>query len=389
MNHAFLLAKVLDIKYLASFPLIWYFLWLTDLRMGKDIEIIWPEGQTKGDGIMKIGELRALLNGYSEHQLRMIIAEIYKAIPKSVKEDKEIDSILTNPEDVVKPRAHSKKHEQLPDIGILREETTQFIEYAYQQYFLSPNSHVPKKERPKWRFTAKRLYRSLVALAVDEANLPLASELLTKLYTMLCYSCEYTLFSAYDTFESVGIEQTTFFENVLELKFRHESPPEFVRNAIKLIVDHSINRYTLYSDLMEITLHYLHNFDILELALNICNELMTETKAKPSKQKNSLSGIGDYRRTRKINNLVEMAFLCYGELQEFEQAIQYFGVNYIENTPEVKLYILLRFLFLFQQEELFIQEYQRALKEKVKPRETLVKLYERVQKTGEFPEFYA
>jgi hypothetical protein len=338
---------------------------------------------------MKVAELRALLKGYSEDQLRVVVVEMYKAIPKSVKEDKEIDSILTNPEEMTAPRAHSRKHEKLPDPGALQEETTRFIEYAYQQYFLSPNTYVSKKERPKWRFTAKRLYKSIITSAENEENLPIASDLLTKLYTMLCYSCEYTLFSAYDTFESVGIEQSTFFGNVLELKFRHESPPEFVKTAINLIVDHALNRYTLYSDLMEISLHYLRSFDIIELAIAVCDQMLLKTKEAPNKQKKGLSGISDYKRNRKLNNLVEMAFLCYGELQEFDTAIEYFKAHYVENDPEVKLYILLRFLFLFQQEELFIQEYENALKEKTKPRKQLREFYEKVKATGEFPAYYA
>jgi hypothetical protein len=337
---------------------------------------------------MKIGELRALLAQYTEQRLRLIIAEMYKAIPKSVREEKEIDDILTHPEELLKPKVHRKKAEAQPRMEELKNEADQFIEYAYQQYYLTPNSHVPKKERPKWRFIVKRLHKSILASAVDEANVPIASELLTKLYTMLCYSCEYTLFSAYDTFESIGIEQTTFFGNVLELKFRHESPMEFARNSIRLIVDHSLNRYTLHSDLMEIALHYLQSLDITELAIQICDELIADTRRQPVSKKSTWMGDVEYRKRRKLNNLVEMAFLCYGELQDFEQGVEYFKANYLETEPEVKLYILLRFLFLFQQEELFVQEYERALKEKIKPRKQLVKLYETVKATGEFPEFF-
>lgn len=337
---------------------------------------------------MKIGELRALLARYSEDRLRVIIAEMYKAIPKSVREEKEIDDLLSSAGEHLKPQAHRKKGEVQPSIEELQHETDQFVRYAYEQYYLSPNSFVPKKERPKWRFIAKRLYKSILASAADEVNIPTASELLTKLYTMLCYSCEYTLFSAYDPFESVGIEQSTFFGSVLELKSRHELPKEFARSSIKLIVDHALNRYTLDSDLMEIALHYFRDLDLTELAIQICDELVAEARRQPITRKSSWIGDVDYRKRRRLNNLVEMAFLCFGELQEFEQGIEYFKTNYVEPDPETKLYVLLRFLFLFQQEELFVREYRTALKEKIKPREQLVKLYERVKTTGELPEFF-
>jgi hypothetical protein len=338
---------------------------------------------------MKVAELRALLEKYSDQQLRVIIAEMYKAIPKAVKEDKEIDSILTNPRDLLERKPPEKKKEPLPDMDELEYETSQFIEYAYQQYYFAPNSYVPKKQRPQWRFVARRLYKSLVAAAAANAeDLPLASELLTKLYVMLCYSCEYVLFSAYDSFESVGIEQATFFRSVLDLKYRHESPDEFVNNSIILIVDHSLNRYTLYSTLMEIAIHYISDLNFIEMALTTCDRIIAETRKEPETKKKGWTDTNDYRKNRKLNNLVEMKFLCYAELQEFEEGIEYFEKNYLEQNLEVKLYILLHLLFLFQQKELFIQIYQKALKQQVKPRERLVKFYETLQSTGEFPEYF-
>jgi hypothetical protein len=90
---------------------------------------------------MKVAELRALLEKYSDQQLRVIIAEMYKAIPKAVKEDKEIDSILTNPRDLLERKPRQKKKELLPGISELEDETTRFIEYAYKQYYFLDFGH--------------------------------------------------------------------------------------------------------------------------------------------------------------------------------------------------------------------------------------------------------
>jgi hypothetical protein len=60
--------------------------------------------------------------------------------------------------------------------------------------------------------------------ATREANVAKAAELLEKLYVMLCYSCRYTLFSAYDSFQSVGVAQEDFFRAVLRHKRHHENP---------------------------------------------------------------------------------------------------------------------------------------------------------------------
>ncbi len=337
---------------------------------------------------MRIAEVRTLLEQYSEQQLRLIIAEMYKAIPKAIKEDKDIDGILTNPNELIPSKARKKKQPPIPDIETLRDETEQFIDDAYNQYYFAPNNIISKRQRPKWRFIAKRLYKALLTAAANEEHLPLASDILTQLYVMLCYSCSYTLFSAYDSFQSVGIEQPVFFKSVLTLKFRHESRQEFITQAISLIVDNSVNRYTLYTTLMEVALEFLTTPDVKERAIQTCDELLQQVKTSPPPQQEAWTGHAEYHRKEKINNLVEMAFLCCGQLHEFERGVQYFVHNYVEKSQEVTLYILLQWLFWFQQKDIFVQEYQKAVNNGITPRERLVNIYDTIQTTGEFPEHF-
>jgi hypothetical protein len=42
---------------------------------------------------MKITELREIIKEYNEEDLRLLIAELYKAMPKALREDKEIDDL--------------------------------------------------------------------------------------------------------------------------------------------------------------------------------------------------------------------------------------------------------------------------------------------------------
>jgi len=228
---------------------------------------------------MRIADVRKLLETYSKTQLQVIIAEMYKAIPKAVKEDKNIDEILTNP-DASTSSKKRRKPVPVPDIESLRDETEQFIDNAYNQYYFAPNSVVSKRNRPKWRFVVKRFYKSLLAVATVEADLPIASDLLEQLYVMLCYSCSYTLFTAYDSFQSVGIEQTTFFQSVLSLKHAHEPLATFVPNAIALIVENSVNRYTLPTTLMHIAMGFFQTPDIQELGIRACDTTITQEKSR-------------------------------------------------------------------------------------------------------------
>jgi len=50
------------------------------------------------------------------------------------------------------------KNEVVQDIEALAFETEQFVSNAYSQYYYIPNSVVPKRERPQWRFTVLRFF---------------------------------------------------------------------------------------------------------------------------------------------------------------------------------------------------------------------------------------
>jgi len=335
--------------------------------------------------MMRIGEVRNLLKKYSKEQLELIIAEMYKAIPKAVKEGMDIDGMLSDP-DALKGKKKRTKAAERPDIVSLETETEEFIGNAYNQYYFAPNSVVPKRERPKWRFVAKRLYKSLLAAARDEDNIPAASRLLEKLYVMLCYSCSYILFSAYDSFESVGIAQSEFFHSVLTLKRKHEAVTEFVPHAVSLIVDNGLNRYTLATELMEVALEFFSTPDIRELAVKECdNRVSAEVSALVKAQKGSRDR---YEGKKVINDLVEIVFLCCRDLHEVDRGIRYCAEKYQEDHPEIKLYVILRWLYRCDERELFVREYKKALEAGVKPRKQLVDAFTALQKTGEFPKYF-
>jgi len=337
---------------------------------------------------MKISEVRSIIEKYSEGQLRLIISELYKAIPKAVKEKTDIDSILKNPNSLTQAMPKTRQKE-VPDIELLKSETECFVDYAYKQYYLAPNRVVSKQNRPKWRFVVKRLYKDLLATSSDESNVPEATRLLEKLYQLLCYSCSYVLFSAYDSFESIGIAQEEFFHRVLSLKYHCEDKNAFIKNALLLMVDNSLNRYTLHEDLMQVILEFAKTPDLREMTIANCSELIETLKKEPSIQKGRQSNYdkwqSDYEREGKINTLTEMAFLSYARLYEYSEAISYFKANYCKADKEVTLYVLLRMLFELNQKDHFLQEYEGALADGINPRETLKKAYRFTREKGELP----
>jgi hypothetical protein len=319
--------------------------------------------------------------------LRLIITQLYKAVPKAIKEENDIDSILKDPDSLTQSKSKTGR-EELPDIKLLQEETERFIKNAYNQNYFIPNKFVSKRDRPKWRFIVKRLYKDVLAVAGKTENLPLAAQLLEELYQLLCHSCHYTLFNAYDPFQSMGIEQEEFFRRVLALKFQIEDIDTVIKNTLLMLINNPLNRYTLHENLMEVILEFLKTPDLREKGISKCNELLEALKREPPSKDADYNYTYKYEKQEKLNNLTEMGFLCYAQLYEYDKAISFYKKNYAEDDSEIALYILLRLLFSLNQKDYFLQEYEKALTNGITPRQSLKKMYRSIKESGKLPEYF-
>jgi hypothetical protein len=101
----------------------------------------------------------------------------------------------------------------------------------------------------------------------------------------------------------------------------------------------------------------------------------------------SASNVVEYLRTREDNNLVEFVFRCFLALSERDDALAYFGKNYIEDDPEVKLYVLVRLLFEYREKEHIDRVISDAEKKGVNPRAELRRLRNFIRQNEALPEF--
>src|SRR5947199_9875772 len=83
---------------------------------------------------MKVAELKKTIGGYRTEQLRRLLVEMYKAMPKRVKEDHGIDDMICSPAS----KRNNRKSEVVPDIEALASETERFISNAYNDYYCIP-----------------------------------------------------------------------------------------------------------------------------------------------------------------------------------------------------------------------------------------------------------
>jgi hypothetical protein len=267
------------------------------------------------------------------------------------------------------------------DIDDLRVELEEFLSDAYAQNYFAPNRFVPKSQRPKWRFKVKRFFKEISAAVGEPGSIEKASDLLEKLYQMLCYACDFVLFSAYDPFQSVGIAQTEFLDAVFGLKAEHLELGKFIDHGLHLVVDSRLNRYTLGSNLAQVLIDRLRTPESLEMAVERAAQLHSKPDPAPGQKR-------EYDRSDRLNRLAEFGFLAYVKLSDYDRAIDFFKARYARSNPEITLFVLLEWLRSLQCEELWQREYERAVQAGIKPRDSLSGTYRHLKSNGELPRCY-
>jgi len=216
----------------------------------------------------------------NEEEVARLAVEFYKLIPKSKKEDYNIDELISNPR---KSKARSKKIDdvRLTDMQI---EIKDFIEHARDMCYIRPNRIVTKKERAGWRFKVKRWHKELMKRDRADGDLKLQAKILRELYELLCESCYYRYFTAYDTFKSVGVDQVEFFADIIDLYHEATGKLNTIEIGIHLMADNTLNRYTLDSDLMEILITKHDLPDLKYKGIEYTKKLIKEKGYRPKPQ---------------------------------------------------------------------------------------------------------
>ena len=335
---------------------------------------------------MKVNELREKMAKLSKDDVSKLAVEFYKLIPKSKKEDYDIDGMISNPG---KKKEATKKTEELSILD-MNNDIKDFIDNARGSCYISPNRIVPKKERATWRFKVKKWYKELIKTNRADANLELQARILKDLYELLCESCHYQYFSAYDTFESIGVDQAEFFVSVIDMHHKASGKLNSLEMSIRLVVDNSLNRYTLFSELMEIVIAKHNLPDLKYKAIDICKALLQEHELKTrtqDKKKSGFSSFAEYYAKEKHNNMVEFVLRFHLNLFESKEGMNYFNSFYKEKSPEIKLYVLVKVLFEYKLSDEIRDEIESKIKSGVNPRNGLMELLSILESGNPLPEY--
>jgi len=340
---------------------------------------------------VKIAEVRRIVEGYSPDDLRLIIAEMYKLIPKTLREEKSVDDLVENPTGFAEKRRGRQKTRSTEnvDVASLEDDINMFIDYAYKQYYFAPNSYVSKKKRPKWRFKVMRFYKQLSSVRSDSEDALKATQLLESIYKVICHGCRYVIFSGDDPFRSIQIKQSDFLHQVLVRKREMQPPAEFVSGAVDLLLLEGFGKETVPTSLIKLVVDLLPSPEMKEMAIGCCDQTRKKVfrELRSLKASKKLEWSKEYALNEKLSKLAELGFFCYTALQEVERAIDYYWQHSPEKDPEVKLYVLLERLTSLRLKDQWINVYEKAVASGIKPRKVLQETYQYISANDVLPKY--
>ena len=320
---------------------------------------------------MLVKDLRKTLEKYDKKEMADIVVELYKRLPKKVKEDYDIDKFI---EDI---NNKTKKEEKKVSFDDLCREVRYFLDCAKAGYYSSPNKVVPKKERSNWRFKAKRYYKELTKTIPNTDIGVKSTKLLIELYELVSEGTYTLVFTNWDTFKALGISQTEYFDMLLK---RILSTGYSINNT-KVCVDllnSERDPDVLAMFLIDIFIDNLRTEDSKLIAITLLDEKVIEVndKLKNLGKRNNYNY--EYKLRCDNDIYTETVTRLYFSSFEVDKGISYFKKYYKEYKEEVKEYHLLDILKELELYEDWITEYERASK-KIKLREELTKDYEKIK----------
>ena len=314
---------------------------------------------------MKVNELREIIKKYKEEEKEKIIVELYKRIPKNVKEDYNIDNYIIN------LNTSTEKTSEKISIERLEKEVTYFIECASDDLYVRPNKIIPKAERSKWRFKVKTFYKQLNTFPAETEEGKKATELLANLFKILSFGTHYLTFSSWNTFGAIQVSQSEFLENIVRRKLCDGVTKENLSYCVDLLnVKYDPQEY--HSSILYAFESCLKTTDVKYMAIELLKEQVKNWKEKYKKE-------NKYETKEYVNYFTECIVSIYFSLCEYQKGIQHFHKQYIEGKDkEIQEYILLGMLEERKLYKEWVLEYESHLG-KLDYRESLKEKYEEMK----------
>ena len=313
---------------------------------------------------MKVVEIRNELKKYNMEEKDKIIIELYKRIPKRVKEQYDIDGYLKN----IKVNENTKKEVKLTFLE-LASEVNYFLECAWNDLYSEPNRIISKSDRSKWRFKAKKYYKELANININSEYYDESNKLLIELFKVLSRGTNYLIFSNWETFRAVQISQEDFFDLIMKrvlVNFNEEN----LETIVKLLEVDEDPYSEVYKGMYSVFLNNLNSNYQLEMALEIIKKEVDDLNI----QVIELSKKGkEYYLKEKYNYFVLTILDIYIRLEDVNKGIEYYNKYYKAFNNENKTYDLLEELEVNEAYQEWISVYETH--KEIQNRESLQEKY--------------
>jgi tetratricopeptide (TPR) repeat protein len=335
---------------------------------------------------MKIPELREKLSGLSEKELVYLAVEFYKLIPKAKREMYQLDAMTETPDPASKP----PKLQGSPDsIADMEHKIIEFIKHAESGYYTRYNTVVSRKARKAWRSTLKSWYKALTSTNRPEADLNKQAELLISLYLLLHRGTRTKTFTSTEPFEAINVVQSKYYRSVLDLLEHASGKSEVINRGIPLMLNSSDGKMQV-TYLIDEFLLMISIPDLYEQAIEKIQSLLAGLNEENSKASSLSKMRSDYQNNfnNKVNTLAELGLKVYLRLGEHTNALNFFNRHYIQTNTELKLYMLIYYLFREGKAELIRQTIEVAKKNNIKPRKSLLDLDQYIAMNNTLPDSF-
>lgn len=324
---------------------------------------------------MLVNELKKEIEKYDKKELSSIIIELYKRIPKSKKEDYNIDEFIIN----INNKNNKESNKTKISFEDLQKEIIYFLECVDNEYYVIPNKIISKKEQSSWRFKVKRYYKELNNILPNSQNDNIATLLLIEIFKRLSIGSNTLLFINWETFRALGVSQSKYYDTLMKRILYSGYTKENIEKCIELL-DNPKDPYESSYDMFETFISNMKTIDTKETSLELLSNQVNNLKENLKTIKNHHI---EFSTKENINNYIECILEIYLNLHEYEKGIKYFHENYIKQDKEIKEYILFCKLEELNLNTEWIKEYERNIY-KIEFRNSIVDKYNELKKSNLF-----
>ena len=318
---------------------------------------------------MLVKEIRNELNKYDRKDLEDIIIELYKRVPKKVKDAYYIDDFIKNKKNIC------KKEEKKLSFAELVDEIKWFLSCVDADYYCTSNNVITKDERSKWRFKVKKYYKELVNINANTDDGKLSTELLIELFKRLSCGTYILKFSNWDTFRAIGISQADLYLTIIKRVLSRGHSFENIYTCIDLLSVFK-DSYSSNHEMYDVFINIVDDIDDINMGIEAIYNKNINLEKEAKECKNSTT---KYYIEESIRLNAYVIFNLYLKKNEADKAVSEFNKIYIEKDREIKAYILLNLLKDHELYKEFIAQYEKNIG-KIDYRESLIEDYKNIKK---------